>query len=550
MFSITAIIILYQAVNIERYAHILKGEVIMKKFLTVFTSTQFYCFLAATVLITVCSKSSFLYPLNDWGDANCYFIIGKGMLQGLVPYRDLYDQKGIIIFFLYSLSALISNNSFFGVYILEILLATLFLYISLKTVRLFTDTGKYSLTLALILAIASYSSSSFCHGGSAEEILLPAFAYSIYIISQQTQTHTIPSQLQMFLFGLCSAIVFFSKFTLCAFIIPIIVIMIIDAYMNKQLGLLMKRVIYYILGCVAIIIPIILYFGLNDAISVFIDSYFYNNIFNYIPDKSAEVVDYTLLQETLIRSSLFFRKRNIIPIILIGLGMIYLFIKKNYMLLICHLLSFLALFYMQFFVGAPLKYYGIPLYSLAAAGLCVCAKVFENKIFTKPYIINTVAIFLAIIIGYIFTDNKYWMFKDYDDTHQAIFANDIKNLGYDDYKLVVYDPLDEGFYVACDTMPMSRAFIQTNLTSSFLKDEQNKIINNKEADFIITKKILCDSNDYEETYNKYKDFIDVCRNGSTDSIVEFDNFGYELVDEKSTVFEKTFNIYKIYKKKS
>ena len=53
--------------------------------------------LAAFLTITVCSKSSFLYPLNDWVDVNCFFTVGRGMLHGLVPYRDLYEQKGDLL---------------------------------------------------------------------------------------------------------------------------------------------------------------------------------------------------------------------------------------------------------------------------------------------------------------------------------------------------------------------------------------------------------------------------------------------------------------------
>ena len=50
--------------------------------------------LAAVLSLTVCTKSSFLYPLNDWVDVHCYFTVGRGILHGMVPYRDLYEQKG------------------------------------------------------------------------------------------------------------------------------------------------------------------------------------------------------------------------------------------------------------------------------------------------------------------------------------------------------------------------------------------------------------------------------------------------------------------------
>lgn len=40
-----------------------------------------YCLLVAAGCLLVCSKSSPLYPINDWSDANIYFSMGKGMAQ-------------------------------------------------------------------------------------------------------------------------------------------------------------------------------------------------------------------------------------------------------------------------------------------------------------------------------------------------------------------------------------------------------------------------------------------------------------------------------------
>ena len=40
--------------------------------------------LASFAVLLVCSKSSFLYPMNDWVDVNCFFTVGRGILHGLV----------------------------------------------------------------------------------------------------------------------------------------------------------------------------------------------------------------------------------------------------------------------------------------------------------------------------------------------------------------------------------------------------------------------------------------------------------------------------------
>ena len=79
-----------------------------------------WCLLCAAAALAVCSRSSPLYPTNDWGDANIYFTIGRGMLEGLVPYRDLLDHKGPLLYFLHAAAALVSDSSFFGVWLWEV----------------------------------------------------------------------------------------------------------------------------------------------------------------------------------------------------------------------------------------------------------------------------------------------------------------------------------------------------------------------------------------------------------------------------------------------
>ena len=55
--------------------------------------------------------------------------VGKGMMHGLVPYRDLLEQKGPVLYFVYGLAALVSPHSFFSVYLLELIADTIALYV-------------------------------------------------------------------------------------------------------------------------------------------------------------------------------------------------------------------------------------------------------------------------------------------------------------------------------------------------------------------------------------------------------------------------------------
>jgi len=86
-----------------------------------------YCFLVSFIILLFTSKCSFLYPFNDWVDANAFFTVGKSMMNGIVPYRDLFEQKGLLLYFIYGVGYLISNTTFIGIFILEIIFLLLLL---------------------------------------------------------------------------------------------------------------------------------------------------------------------------------------------------------------------------------------------------------------------------------------------------------------------------------------------------------------------------------------------------------------------------------------
>ena len=84
-----------------------------------------YFIAAAFLLMLPATRSSFLYPCNDWNDANSYFSMGKALFNGKMPYRDVFDQKGPYLYFLYGLAYLVSHTTFAGVFILEVICAFL-----------------------------------------------------------------------------------------------------------------------------------------------------------------------------------------------------------------------------------------------------------------------------------------------------------------------------------------------------------------------------------------------------------------------------------------
>ena len=146
------------------------------------------CYLTAAgfLLLFFASRSSPLYPCNDWNDANSYFSVGKALFNGKMPYRDVFDQKGMYLYFLYGLAYLLSHTTFAGVYVLEGILAAFDLF---GICRILTLCVRRSTALALSpLALAVIvTSRSFYWGGSAEEICLPFLIWGLYLILEYFQ---------------------------------------------------------------------------------------------------------------------------------------------------------------------------------------------------------------------------------------------------------------------------------------------------------------------------------------------------------------------------
>ena len=91
-----------------------------------------YCLVISFLVLMICSKNSFLYPFNNWVDENAFFTVGKAWGYGLIPYRDMFEQKGPVLFLIFTLASFISSKTFIGVFIFEIISFTIFLYYVIK----------------------------------------------------------------------------------------------------------------------------------------------------------------------------------------------------------------------------------------------------------------------------------------------------------------------------------------------------------------------------------------------------------------------------------
>ncbi|MDE6104274.1 MAG: glycosyltransferase family 39 protein, partial [Clostridia bacterium] len=237
------------------------------------------------IVVTLCSKCSFLYPFNDWEDSNCFFTVGKAMANGQVLYKDIYEQKGIYLYVLHILAYYISHDTFIGVYLFELVSGGLFAYATYLLMKLYLDKTRAAVFLPYAV-IAAFASVSFCHGDSAEEFIMPLMAFSLLFMMQYAKGEKLPLY-KYALSGAFAGIAFWVKFTLCGFFIGWIILAFVFEILRKDIKHAFLGAAVFLGAMLVISIPAFAYFGAKGALGDMFECYIYNNMFLYTGEKSS-----------------------------------------------------------------------------------------------------------------------------------------------------------------------------------------------------------------------------------------------------------------------
>ncbi|MGN0319002.1 MAG: hypothetical protein ACI4E1_13810 [Lachnospira sp.] len=242
-----------------------------------------YLMLVTVVLVTICSHNSFLYPVNAKDDIHCFFTTAKCILHGKVLYRDVYEHKGLYLYLIYAVAYFISNTSFFGVYIMECVFGTVYLYGLYKIARLYIDKPAVCVAMSTLTGIFTYTWKIFFEGGYCEEFTLPIITVAMYIVLKHfcnNPNDKVP-WVKVVLLGIFTAILMWMKYSVLGLFAGIIIYMIIICIKDKKYNWLFQYMGQFIAGFFIGSLPLIIYFWVNNAFKDLFRVYFYNLLFLY-----------------------------------------------------------------------------------------------------------------------------------------------------------------------------------------------------------------------------------------------------------------------------
>lgn len=210
------------------------------------------------VYVFSCS-TSFGYDMLG-GDSSIFQAIGKGWLEGYLPYVDLFDHKGPIIFFINALGYSIYPRV--GVMVPQVLclyLSSLFIW---RAMGLYSS-SKWRILFLLFALI--YYAAHYEEGNHVEEydvLFLSAATYCFLRSLKENNFRPLYAVVYGLGFGAC----LMNRLTDAAQICCQVFLVTVFLIQTRAFKDLLKNFLGFCLGIAVIVLPFVIYFAAHDAL--------------------------------------------------------------------------------------------------------------------------------------------------------------------------------------------------------------------------------------------------------------------------------------------
>lgn len=511
-------------------------------------------------LLYVCSNMSPFYYSNEWADVNIYFNVGKAIFNGKTLYTEVFDHKGPLIFFIYGFGYLISNHSFFGMFLIELLMWSTMICAVYYMARLYLN-PMFACFTALLFPISLIELMKA--GGSAEEFILVAECISMYFFvkyykEKEASTHNI---YYMLAHGAMCSIAFFIKINLIMFWFFPLLGIFLNLLLKKEFKNLFLNIFAFGVGFLIIAVPILSYLITHNALQ---EAY---NIYIDLNSRYAEIQSVSDTIILLLYRLLFLFMQPLSLLILPLIGVFYFSVKciGNVIGKWVMVLSGISLYSIIFMSPVFQFYYPIPFLVFTALGILGLFIIMDRLLnitvsFPVKYVLLfTVVIYYGAISRSNLEETKLSLYVDekpplltqsiYDEISKEENPT-LLNLGFG---------LGNSLFTTCNIVPNVRYFISPNLTyESYpdLRDEQEKYIENKATQFVLTQSWLSVTSYNAKNKKENMSDKEVSKVRLTNNREYFENLpafeeNYSLIltdTIMNTIDENSWDIYKLYRR--
>ena len=201
-----------------------------------------------------------LYPGNSRPpiqDSSAFLYIGKRMAEGRLPYRDLFDHKGPLLYLIQRIGIGLTPGSYTGVWLLELLGMAVSAWYMLKLAGLVTE--KRADSYLTVLAVLGACGWMVWQGGNfTEEFALPWISCTAFIFCSFFESRTYRT-IDILLLGLSFAAVLMLRANMVAVwgcYIPIVLVLLLKEKRFSDVG---RCILLFLSGVLLLTLPFVLW---------------------------------------------------------------------------------------------------------------------------------------------------------------------------------------------------------------------------------------------------------------------------------------------------
>ena len=325
------------------------------------------------IIAIIMTMSNYIFIGKDGylsTDVAVWTNIAKGMEQGKIIYKDIFDHKGPLLYFFYYLGYIIANQ--FGIWILDFIFNTITIFmIYLISKLIINDKRKFFIVIAVNMLFMM----NLCYENPCtESIALPFILIALYEGLKFIINSNSFKKKETILTSISFSIVLLLRQNLLLFWVLFYVYLFIKLIKEKKIKQLLKIVICSILGVSIFLISLIIYFIKNNAFNDFINGYLIFNL-KYLSNKEVNII-YVI--------NYFISKTNFIIVII---GAIYLALinikskieEKDIKMLRFSFLYYIIAFYLVIMPQRCYNHYAISIIPTLIIPLAIVIKYIKSK---------------------------------------------------------------------------------------------------------------------------------------------------------------------------
>ena len=210
-------------------------------------------------------------------DSDIFMLAGKLWKEGVVLYKQFFDHKGPLIFFIDYVGQLIKNGKM-GIFLIQICFMFFTLWGTYKLAGYFYKAaGSMVVTILFLIFLLQY----YEGGNLTEEYCLPFLIWSFYFavgyLLKKDDGQTLHKPIYALFYGITFMVCTLTRVTNALPLCVVILFGFIVLIQKRQWKLIGKNILAFFIGAGCLLIPFVIYFASKDALyDMFYGTILYN----------------------------------------------------------------------------------------------------------------------------------------------------------------------------------------------------------------------------------------------------------------------------------